>query len=328
MSVRQGHRHRGCFSNPRTTGHVAGIVILVVTSAAIGQVAGRSSAPIIEPDPRLQALFRDIATDSAKLFDPAIRDQMVSGRTRAVETEEGDAEQGVIQQLVYFGAYATGLREAVAARAILQYGGFDVDDIVPALVPYLDTPDEKVAKTVREWLHGFEFGCADPDERPCFDVYTAQVDDAIFDGRNPPRALVRYLYERHAGAAMLFLFRVAIEGELQTAILSNPDATSLPGPGPLAKQRKPVLFAEHIVEDVLWRQRHEFPVPESLLQQARDALQRLSGIEHWSTRLYVAEIMRQHPVFRDEKLIKRLAQDTNPYVRESIAMFWRAKSGG
>lgn len=318
----ESSRH-GCNTIWLPANYAVGILLAlatVTTAIAVSppQSQPSATAPVIEPDPELYPLLKDIIAHPAKMLDPAVLKRLYSYRDNTAEPEGESKEHKFVQQLVYINAYATDVPEAIVPSLLARRLGYTSEEVVPALVPYLETPDAKVAKTIRGWLAGSELDRDDPDVPPYFEIYDGLVWPALYDRKDPPHALVRYLYERHPGAALLYLFNAAADAQRRP----------LPAPDEFRKQRKTVLFTEHIIEDVLWRKRHDFPVPESLRQDAADGLEHLSRFTLWPARLYVAEIMRQYPEFRDEKLIERLVKDEHPLVRESIARFADHASGG
>ena len=107
------------------------------------------------------------------------------------------------------------------------------------------------------------------------------------------------MYESDPGAALLFLAR---------AHSSAPDVL------------KPILWAEHVVADSVWRQEHGFLGADQVDPDALKELQKLSKHEYWWSRLYVAQMMRKHPAFRRRETIVALKQDKHPLVRR-VATF-------
>jgi hypothetical protein len=84
---------------------------------------------------------------------------------------------------------------------------------------------------------------------------------------------------------------------------------------------KAILWAEHVVSDVLWMQQYGFLSPDEVEPAATRELVKLSGHKEWWVRLYVAGIIRQHPSFRQPELIDRLQRDEHPWIREVITAF-------
>lgn len=111
--------------------------------------------------------------------------------------------------------------------------------------------------------------------------------------------LVRYMYETDPGMALLAVMRAHQVRE--------------------PAQIKRILWAEHLVSEVLWKQKFGFLKPSEVDAAAVEQLTSLSTHEAWWARLYVAEVMRQQPAFRGAELLTVLAGDSNEAVRESAA---------
>jgi hypothetical protein len=80
---------------------------------------------------------------------------------------------------------------------------------------------------------------------------------------------------------------------------------------------KEILWAEHTVADVLWKHQYGFLDLERNEPAAVQELSKLAGHRAWWARLYAAEIMRQHAVFRNAALLERLMNDAHELVREA-----------
>jgi hypothetical protein len=169
------------------------------------------------------------------------------------------------------------------------------DALARALAPCLGTTDAAVAKSLRNILNGLEHRA--PGRRPDFSVYRGIIEERVRGGEPLPVGLIRYLYDADAGMAMLTMMR----------------AQQLREPAKI----KTILWAEHVVSDVLWKQQYGFLAPSEVDPAATRQLSSLATHEAWWARLYVAEIMRQHAAFRQADLTNALARDVNEFVRES-----------
>ena len=85
------------------------------------------------------------------------------------------------------------------------------------------------------------------------------------------------------------------------------------------KEIKPILWTEHVVSDMLWRQQYGFLPPDASDPAALGELAALARHDAWWVRLYVAEIMRRHAALRQADLVDRLARDADAQVRQSAA---------
>jgi hypothetical protein len=90
-------------------------------------------------------------------------------------------------------------------------------------------------------------------------------------------------------------------------------------------QWRNVLLAEHEISDVVWRQTQNFEIDKLAFAAAQVKLDKLSKSKHWWSRLYVAEIIRQHPLFRTDVLAAQLTNDENALVREIASAKLNAK---
>ena len=246
--------------------------------------------------------------------DPALQDAIASVLAAATEQQQSNAlnqlrarddvtHQRLVRELVYYSSRADDTLEAMAAGAIFRR--LDIPDqvVMAALVPLLGTTDPDLGKSVRNILGGLEGRRA--GRSPDFSAYREIIADAAREANEPPDALIRYMYESDAGEALLTLMR----------------AYQLRQPAAL----KTLLWAEHVVSDVLWKQRNGFLNPDEIEPAATEELARLAGHEAWWVRLYVAEIVRQHPEFRQPALIERLKRDAHPLVREAVSATEREK---
>jgi hypothetical protein len=82
---------------------------------------------------------------------------------------------------------------------------------------------------------------------------------------------------------------------------------------------RPILYAEHIISDIIWHQQFRFEVAQEELDRAKGELSKLSQHKDWSVRLYVAEITQQHPELRVEDVTQRLQKDENELVRQAMS---------
>jgi hypothetical protein len=92
--------------------------------------------------------------------------------------------------------------------------------------------------------------------------------------------------------------------------------------GPAAREQwSPIIWAEHQVADVRWQWRWGFLPNDQVHDLAKAAVSRLVTHPEWWARLYVAQVMRQYPTFRDEKLITALIADEDEAVRSTVLEF-------
>jgi hypothetical protein len=264
-------------------------VILASVAGGIAADAAGDDQAKVDPDPAFQAAVASVVRAADEQQQRA-----ALGRLRAMDDA---AREQLIRQLVYYSSHAANTKDAMAAGAVIHWLGIPDSAVVSALVPLLDTPDADMRRSARGILRGFESWTA--GHRPDFSVYRENIADRLRGGEEPPVGLIQHLYEADPGEALLTLMR----------------AYQLREPGEL----KLVLWAEHVVSDVLWKQQYGFLSPDEIEPAAAEELVRLSTHPAWWARLYVAETMRQHPAFRQSALIAHLARDPHPLVRAAIS---------
>lgn len=265
------------------------MVVLFVFVAPLRAIADDTQRTDIQPDPAIQtAIARVAEADNGAQQQTAI--QQFSEFDQVSRSE-------LIRQLVYFGSRARNTKAAMTVGVALRRLDAPDDAIARALAPCLETTDAEVAKSVRNILGGLEKRTA--GRRPDFSVYHGIVADCVREGEPLPDGLIRYMYDADAGMAMLTLMR----------------AHQLRAP----EEVKAILWAEHVVADVLWKQQYGFLAPNEIEPAALVELSKLARHNTWWARLYVAEVMRQNVEFRRAELIGALARDVNELVRATAA---------
>ena len=248
----------------------------------------------ILPDPVIQSAIRDlllsVRSENEKEYKKLLR---------LLREESGESFERLIPQLIYYSIRSKGMREGMMVPVLIDQ--FEILDwqLVRALIPYLGTGDPKVEKEVRYWLAGTEDRSY--PRGPDYCHYRALIAFKVQNGEEPPRNLIHYMYDSEPGTAVLTLMR----------------AYRLAG----RNEAKPIRWAEHLVADVLWKWRYGFLKRGVVEPEAVEALWDLSGHPRWWARLYVAEIMRQHPAFRTDELIAVLLTDPDESVRSVVTSF-------
>ncbi len=282
--------------------------LLVVT--AVRPAAEKHAIPI-RPDADLQARIDRIARAG---IQPDIPDaergaterelfRLIAGREKA---------ELFIRQLLYYSLTAPkqDLRDAVIW--ITLYLNLAPETIAGAIVPYLETENDDLRLRVRILLETCVEKCS-PSECHTFRHYSFALKR---DRDNPPLGLVRYMFERDPSEALRQFTEVY----------------RLPSVQAHTAAREELRWAEHIVNDAIKNAnfltafRHTAEGPRDAVitlerltrEEATAQLDILSKSDDWWVRLYVAEILRQHPAFRTPKLVARLAADKHPLVREAI----------
>lgn len=264
------------------------LAVLVVANSAFASAADEDRV-VVAPDPALQSAIARIVEASPG--------QQQQDALDGLADLAGPSHEQLVRQLVYFASRAQGTKEAMAAGVIIRRLNIPDLSIARALAPCVGADDPAVDKSVRNILGGLEKRSA--GRRPDFSVYREIIADHVRAGEKLPDGLIRHMYDADAGVALLTLMR----------------AHQLREPEDL----KEILWAEHTVADVLWKQQYGFIGRDEIEPAAALELAKLSVHQEWWVRLYVSEIMRKHPAFRQQGLAEQLTSDNNQLVRESAA---------
>ncbi len=252
----------------------------VVAHAADGSDASPDAYAPIES---MQSVFAE-ATDS----DTASR----SASWDRIREFDAANRKALIQQLALFGSDAKTTAKSMLAGAVIKEFAMTESDVVGALVPMLAVDDEAVQKTVAGMLAAYEDRSA---TRPAdFSAYRAIIEEAVREQREVPAGLVDHMYDVDPGVGMLTMMR----------------GTGVREPEKLRE----ILWAEHAVAEVIWKQTHGFLDRGEVDADAVEQLQRLSNHPQWWARMYVPATMRRHKSFRSVELLERLEGDPHPQV--------------
>ncbi len=265
------------------------MIIAVSAATALFWSAGARGgerAGTVEPDESYQSVLKSIAQAGDR-----------SEFERLVErlTSMGDRDQ-LVGQLLWYSALDA---KSPAARAVVGKVLARIDrpktPVVRALLRRLDDPDVAVRTNVRELLRGYEDQSA--TRPPDFSVYREVIEEDVRARREPQASLVRHMYETDAGTALLTMVR----------------ANGLRRPAEI----QPILWAEHVVSDLMWRRQFGFAAPRQVDAAAMRELEAMSRSRWWWVRLYVAEIVRSNPELGGDVVVQRLAGDGNGLVRRA-----------
>lgn len=183
----------------------------------------------------------------------------------------------------------------VVAGLVLKRLEGDKRALIGALVQLLDD-DERIESYARNALRGYEDGSA--VRPPDYSIYHAILEGDFRDGMMPNPSLVEFMYDGDPGVALLTIMR----------------ASQMRDPAEL----KPILWAEHVVADLMWRRQFGFVEAKAVDPAVVRELDKLSQHKEWWVRMYVAEIIRRHPEMGTKAARDRLAADTNDLVRTTL----------
>jgi len=275
-------------AHPRCRRTLAILAVSVTCSVVVPHLPAQETA--LKPDPAIQLQVRRLL--NLQSGDNPFKE------LDALEKLAGRRHERLVPQLLYFSVYGTDakgqhdVKEAMAFGWIVHQLHISPTSMANALVPYLEIEDPKLREAVREAFS--EIG---------YSHFQSLVEGAVAQGAPPPKGLVRYMYQRNPGEALLTLAGTSL----------------LPRNREGWKEKwKSLLWAEHVVSDVLWKHEHGFLDKRKVEPDAKAQLERLSKDDAWWVRLYVAEILRQHPAFRTPEMVERLKKDPHELVREAI----------
>ncbi len=279
-------------------------VVLCTYGVTLGQIQERAQVladVAIEPDPTGQERIK-VVVDALRNPKLSFADRMAS--VGSIKDWIQKDTQDFFEQLLYFYCrYDQQSGDESRAREVYSltlpsFFSFSEMDMLHVLVPYLDSDNIRLQSIARNMLEGYIEG---PSAGSCvdYDYYRRYI---AAHKERPPLGLVRYMYRHAPGPGVLALARV----------YCRPDEQGT------RKKFRAILWAEHVVNDALWRKRHRFLQGTDFPEGARRELKQLSEHDDWWVRLYVAQIMRQHRGFRQPEIIERLKKDNHPLVREAI----------
>ncbi len=261
-----------------------GIGAVFLGALPVAQV-GQGRDPVPARDPALQGAIRS----ALQAGDEKERESSLEALRRLA----GADHRGLVPQLFLFSKDATDTREAMAFGVLVEQLRIPAQDIVRSLVPLLESPDPELRRALGNVLSEFEDRSV--DRGPSFSIYRPVLEAQARAGEGFPLGLVRYLYETDPGAAFLLLLRIQVTAP---------------------EELKPLLWAEHAVGEVLWKQRFGFLRPNEVEPEAVEQLRFLARHPTWWARLYAAQILSRHPAFRAAAPVEELKRDPHPLVRE------------
>ena len=261
-------------------------IVLALFMVPAAAWAGQNRVREISPDNEVQTALADLATSKENRAQ----------RWEQLRNLGSDQHSKLTAQLVWFAAHNKDANARIVVGKALKMLDVPRSEFVEVVVPFLDSSDEAVRGVARELL--IEHEDHSPTRPPDFSAYRALLESQIRAAGEPQASLVRHMYESDPGLALLTLMR----------------SFQLRKPAEI----KPILWAEHIVADLLWKRRYGFVKATYIDQAAVEQLEKLSRDSRWWVRLYVARIVRLHPELGALELVNRLMADQHALVRELI----------
>jgi hypothetical protein len=222
-----------------------------------------------------------------------------------VKDTAGNDLEVFVQQCAFFMANAERARDDKGATIPLMFfNALEISDgqIIRALAPFLDATDTTLRDIVHKLfvkIDGRAPGYQPPLKPTDYSKYEGYIHGLVVQNESIPEPFAAHIYRKSPGDALaVFVY-----------------AHSRP---PLPKGH-PVLWAEHIVSGAIWRKQQGFDQEfEKAKAGAVAELEKLSKDDLWWVRLYVAEIVRQHPDLANERILERLRNDPNVLVQNTL----------
>jgi hypothetical protein len=215
-----------------------------------------------------------------------------------------DDPEMLVQQLLYYSAHADHLAGSMVVAIVDCPLRISKSVIVRAVMPHIeylypqdDIADTKPMTALRGGMRMLlEFvNDAHGEEEPDYKFYKSWIRNHEAD--SSPN-LVRYMYDKASGAALLTMSQVYSEEK---------------------DEHSHLVWSDHVISDAIWKKEHSF---EEAFQQAKskavEQLEKLVQQEQWWARLYAAEILHRHPEFRTPEMMQRLQNDEHNLVRQAI----------
>ena len=258
----------------------------------------------IVPDQQIQSQIQRIAKGFSHARRPerlaeAFAELRALLRSPAAGNNTAARDEKLVQQIAYFRAHPPSEPEMLATVAIFRFANFRGNTIVNALAPFIGTSDEKVHKDIVHQLQGVE--ARRGDRPPDFSYYRSFIIVRRRQGREVEQGLIEHMYRGSPGDALLVMADALLRDDMER---------------PLDAQ-KPIRWAERVVSTNLWKRQYAFIGRDEVEPDARAQLDFLSKHPQWWARLYAAEIIRQHPEFGTDELVKRLSDDPHALVQKT-----------
>jgi hypothetical protein len=264
------------------------MLLLLLQAESKGQVDLDLTRRELTPNAEIQRTLE-------RLVRPSSQDEIDRGIGLLRQVPPAD----LLRQLAVFDSRPYRKEAAMLTPIVLSRLEIDSSDpklLVSAFADYLSTPDADQRGQVESWLRHIEPPHLDQIEG--FIEYTIFLRDRRSADEPLPAGLIRHMYSLDPWRA---LFTMASVYRIS------------------AEQLKSLRWSDHLVQEVLWRRTHDFPVDAATTNTALAELTRLSADPRWWVRLYVSEILSTHgTVLRAPELVAKLSQDTNALVRGAL----------
>jgi hypothetical protein len=226
--------------------------------------------------------------------------------------------------------------QPLIAGAILHYLQIPSRVTIRTLAPYLDATNPELRSFVRDWFRGHDNADAGLLGAVNYNDYLDYVRGSVNRGEELPAPFIKYIYERSPGRALMVFaegtanvsghlkaLRMNFEAHQQGRALTEEEREQIRQIQAKKKiegrGRRQILLVAHIVGNAIWLHKNAYIVRfQKALPEANEALAMLAEHGDWWARFYVAHLMRRNRVLRQEHIMRQLAEDGNPLVREAV----------
>ena len=294
------------------------IVLLTCLALAVVVVASESEvktketqADIPLSDPLIQAFIRGLLSPNEnEMFSGT--EEVIRGKLNRLRTMAG-SDADLIVQFLYFSFKARGTREAMLPAGLVEHFEISKTTIAAAVLPLLEAKDVAVREKAANWLAG-------TDEHLTGKGVDFSRYESILRKEQPsaPLGVIRYIFDRNPASALLVAARVYVDKESEAIVAAKLKHDVKLRQHANLEHREAAANLEH--ETAKSQQR---AIAAKSKQGLRETWDYFLGRPEWWAHLYVAQAMRKHTELRDPErdveILKQLAKDDHPLVREVVA---------
>ncbi len=262
-------------------------VVLCLTMAMVvssARAADRNSKQPLVANEQMQRIFTELVNANDQVERERIWNQL--------QQFDRSDRQGLIQQLALFAGDAKGVKASMIPGAVIGQFKMTEGEVIHALIPLLETENERLVKQTKGMLAEFEDQTA--SRPPDFSIYREIITAELREGREAPTGLVKHMYDVSPGTALLTMMR----------------ASQMRDPEKLRE----ILWAEHVVSESDWKRTHGFIARDAVETQVEQQLRQMANHQYWWARFYVVATMKSEPLLKSPELLDMLSSDSNTVV--------------
>ena len=196
-------------------------------------------------------------------------------------------------QLLIFSSNAKGTEDGMVPGIVMWHLKYSEADGAGVLAQYIGPSNAHYLKEINSWLSDAER--QELKGPPNFERYADLLSLQL--KRNEPMTgnLILRMYRLDPRDALMSMMRVY---NADTALTQS------------------LVWSDHIVYEPIWRKEHKFEVDDSIAPRAE--LAKAAASNEWWVRMYVAEIVHQHPELGTPAIVDGLKNDKNELVKKAL----------